>query len=58
MSLHHTNRCRPPDYRIYPGSRPLSPWLAAEIAAHVRQPVGVLHSDALAPEEWVGLHGA
>ena len=41
-----------------PSLRPPSPYLAAEIAAQVRQPVGVLHSDALVPEEWVGLHGA
>ena len=35
-----------------PSLRPPSPYLAAEIAAQVRQPVGVLHSDALVPKEW------
>ena len=41
-----------------PSLRPPSPYLAAEIAAQVRQPVGVPHSDALVAKEWVGLHGA
>ena len=35
-----------------PSLRPPSPYLAAEIAAQIRQPVGVLHSDALVPKEW------
>ena len=38
-----------------PSLRPPSPYLAAEIAAQVRQPVGVPHSDALVAKEWVGL---
>ena len=41
-----------------PSLKPPIPYLAAEVAALVRQQVRVLHSDGLIAKEWGGLHGA